>query len=138
MPTSQTEVITYGNSKAIYTQGDGFIKRRAWDKNGILRSSITRKTSNSKLHGKSMWFDAKGMLETVVHYKNNQPHGKHFTYINGILSSSENYKNGKLHGRCRMWSHGQLISDVNYKDGKRHGRLRRWSATGKLLEDRVY
>lgn len=80
---------------------------------------------NGKKEGKCIcYYTDTNKVKTLLHFKNDKKHGKHFEYDrDGKLSIENQYFEGKLNGLCYKYSNCGKIRQYSYLDDKLHGNI---------------
>ena len=91
-------------------------------------------------HGKWSFYDNKGRLASVVHYRAGTKHGLDETYrTNGRVLSTGNHVEGQKHGPWKRFTDtGNLKELLTYKNGVLHGPAQAANPRGMLLSKGAY
>jgi len=95
---------------------------------------------NGKLHGKSRTY-YNNLLRNEEEYANNKLNGKSIHYnADGLIVFEGYYKNGYKDGMVKYYNYstGKLEFEGTYKKGEKHGKAKEYDKEGKLIFDGEY
>ncbi len=89
--------------------------------------------TNGKEHNVQKWYDRKGKLEYLLHYKNGVKEGLFLRYKNGFIKEKSSYKSNKMHGISKKYYKGKLEYQCHYINGKKVGKFKKFDRKNQQL-----